>query len=145
MSEFRPSPNSLAARLADAVAQAGGRAAVVSRAAIAPNSLHEYLHGREMKLTVAVRIADACGVSLQWLATGTGPRAALQNLQTETEDCSTPVAPDEVDIDLLTDLMRHLGNLARELSLGLSVEQIATLVQRIYYMAHAARLSRAAS
>lgn len=63
-------PSELSNRLRDAVRAAGGAATVAKRAGLSPSSLSHYLNGREMKIGTAVALADACGVTLTWLATG---------------------------------------------------------------------------
>jgi phage repressor protein C with HTH and peptisase S24 domain len=57
-------------RLRSAVKEAGGNKAVAARAGIPISTLGMYIAGREMKVGSAVALARACGVSLNWLATG---------------------------------------------------------------------------
>jgi hypothetical protein len=64
---------SRAQRLQKAVDEAGGKFAVVRRAGMAPATLGNYLAGRDMKAQALVDLAAACGVALEWLATGKGP------------------------------------------------------------------------
>nr|WP_294915407.1 LexA family transcriptional regulator [uncultured Neokomagataea sp.] len=69
-------------RLREAVKKSGTQKEVANRAGIPVSTFSEYLSGREMKLSVAARIADACGVSMEWLATGREPESVLPpNLQ----------------------------------------------------------------
>lgn len=38
-------------------------------------TLNNYIAGRDMKVSALIALADACGVSLEWLATGHGAMA----------------------------------------------------------------------
>lgn len=57
-------------RLRSAVRKAGGARRVAQRSGVAFGTLNNYLAGGEIKLTAAAALARACGVSLEWLATG---------------------------------------------------------------------------
>jgi hypothetical protein len=63
-------------RLRIALAKRGGQTAVAKEIKIPQTSLSNYLAGRDMPLPVAARVAAACHVSLEWLATGKGDLAA---------------------------------------------------------------------
>jgi DNA-binding phage protein len=61
-------------RLRDAVKAAGGLARVADLSGIPGPSLKRYLAGRnEMKQSVLIALADACGITIEWLAAGRGP------------------------------------------------------------------------
>lgn len=62
-----------AARLKEAVRQAGGPRAVARRSAIPEATLNNYLGGRDMKVNALVALAEATSVSIEWLATGRTP------------------------------------------------------------------------
>ncbi|MBL7232089.1 LexA family transcriptional regulator [Komagataeibacter oboediens] len=55
-------------RLREAVRSAGGQKVVAARTDIPLSTFSGYLAGREMKISVASKIAKVCGVSLEWLA-----------------------------------------------------------------------------
>lgn len=59
-----------AERLRLAVERGGGYSKVVASSGVSSSALSNYLNGREMKLSNAIRIAAACGVSPQWLVFG---------------------------------------------------------------------------
>ena len=67
-------PNRKAAQVSErlkmAVRDAGGAAAVATRAAIPLRTLHTYTAGSDLKTSALIALADACGVSVEWLATG---------------------------------------------------------------------------
>lgn len=65
-----------AARLREAVQAAGGTAEVAKLTGIPQSTLSGYLTGGEMKLSNSTAIAEATGVRLEWLATGSGPMRA---------------------------------------------------------------------
>ncbi len=60
-------------RLRQAVTAAGGTGKVSDRSGVPIRTLSHYLAGRDMKASAMIAIAEACGVSLDWLATGKGP------------------------------------------------------------------------
>ena len=59
-------------RLKKAVQDAGGATAVGRQAGIPIATLKSFLNGRDVRRSALVAIADACGVSVEWLATGRG-------------------------------------------------------------------------
>ena len=61
-------------RLKEAVRRAGGNKLVASRAGVPVSTLGAYLAGRDWRIGTAVALAEACGVGLDWLATGKGSR-----------------------------------------------------------------------
>ena len=62
-----------AKRLREAVRAAGGNAAVSLQSGTPLSSLNNYLMGRDMKAGAILRLAKACGVTLDWLLAGEGP------------------------------------------------------------------------
>ena len=76
--DFHPDDRDLAVkeraeRLRAAVKGAGGNAQVAIRAQINLGTLNNYIAGRDMKASAMITLAKACNVSLDWLATGSGP------------------------------------------------------------------------
>ena len=65
-----PEAQERTARLRDAVRLAGGNAVVAKASGVPLSTLSAYMDGRDMKVSRAAAIARACGVSLDWLATG---------------------------------------------------------------------------
>lgn len=59
-------------RLRQALTQAGGIAAVSRKAKMPATTINNYLAGRDMKASALVALANACDVSLIWLAVGSG-------------------------------------------------------------------------
>ena len=72
-----PSGNSVdnegAKRLQEAVYIGGGPTEVARRSGIPLGTLRNYLRGRDMKRAALVSLASATGVTLEWLAAGSGP------------------------------------------------------------------------
>jgi hypothetical protein len=66
-------PAQRANRLREAVRAAGGNQAVSQRSGVPLRNLTRYIAGEEMKATALIGLAEACNVSLDWLATGRGP------------------------------------------------------------------------
>jgi phage repressor protein C with HTH and peptisase S24 domain len=69
--------NSRYFRLKKAVEDAGSNLVVAPRANVAASTLSSYLNGGEWKLSVVEKIANACGVSLQWLLFGNNEATPL--------------------------------------------------------------------
>ncbi|WP_321789873.1 MULTISPECIES: LexA family transcriptional regulator [Paraburkholderia] len=61
------------ARLRILIAQAGSASALVKRAGISTSGFHKYLSGAEPTRRVLISLAQAGGVHLEWLLTGSGP------------------------------------------------------------------------
>ncbi len=61
-----------AERLRVALNNAGGAAAVAKRIGMPATTISNYVAGRDLKASALVALADGCGVSLEWLATGNG-------------------------------------------------------------------------
>ncbi|GBQ24117.1 phage repressor [Gluconacetobacter sacchari DSM 12717] len=59
-------------------AQIVGITHAAKSAGLAYTTLRDYMNGQEMKFSAAITLARVCGVSIEWLAhgTGPGPRAA---------------------------------------------------------------------
>lgn len=72
-----PAPNraadELRERLRQAIDAAGGPRAVAERSGIPYGSIQHYRQDRELKATALAAIADACNVTVEWLAAGRGP------------------------------------------------------------------------
>ena len=64
-------------RLRSAIKQAGGNQVVASRSSVPLSTLNGYLAGRDLKATSLVALSRACGVNVDWLATGEGPMSGL--------------------------------------------------------------------
>ena len=68
-SEDQGRPN----RLREALRRGGGNKVVSERSGVPLANLQTYLKGREMRIDTAIALAEACGVTLEWLATGKDP------------------------------------------------------------------------
>ncbi len=73
-------------RLRLAIKRAGGNAAVVSKSGVKMSMLSRLLAGQDAKRGALVAIADACGVSLEWLATGRGEMVPSVTMAMRTPD-----------------------------------------------------------
>jgi hypothetical protein len=112
-SEAEPGSPERALRLKGAVRAAGGNTLVAQRSGVPLSSLNSYLRGREMKAGQLVRLAEATGVRLEWLATGAGPmrdvplRAGDQLAPRPADSLpSTPAAPKLFQVVKLDRLQR---------------------------------------
>lgn len=76
-----------AERLKEAVRIGGGGAAVARKIGMPMPTLNNYLGGRDMKASAMVLLAEASGVSLEWLATGRGEQSgAISVISAEKSD-----------------------------------------------------------
>ena len=88
-SEAEPGSQERASRLKSAVRAAGGNNLVAQRSGVPLSSLNSYLRGRDMKAGQLVRLAEATGVRLEWLAAGVGAMRAGE-LQAPPAPASAP-------------------------------------------------------
>ena len=65
-----------AERLRQAIKAAGGNNRVSERSGVPLGTLGYYLRGRDFQTETLVALAEACGVTVEWLATGQGSSAA---------------------------------------------------------------------
>ncbi|GAN89878.1 transcriptional regulator phage repressor [Gluconobacter frateurii M-2] len=84
-----------AKRLHSAVRQAGGNGKVAARANMKLGTLSRYLAGRDMKASAMIALADACEVSLDWLAKGVEPTPALETIPLRTAAAITQKNEDD--------------------------------------------------
>lgn len=71
--EPKPATETGSERLRRAIKAAGTVQFIADRSGVPKGTINAYLRGGEMKLSNAVALAAATGVSLEWLATGQGP------------------------------------------------------------------------
>jgi transcriptional regulator with XRE-family HTH domain len=64
-------------RLREAIRAAGGNLVVSQRSGVPISTLNNYLAGRDMKAAALIALAEACNVSVEWLATGRQPEPAI--------------------------------------------------------------------
>lgn len=91
-------------RLAAAVKNAGGNKAVSAKSGVPLRTLDRLLAGQEPKVSHLVQLSDACGVSLDWLATGreapnastVGVEARLKEIMATLEDEEAPISADRL-------------------------------------------------
>lgn len=72
-------------RLRNAIQDAGGNQVVAAKSGVPLSSLNGYIAGREMKLSIAQKIAAACSVSVEWLASGREPISPLPAVMRDQE------------------------------------------------------------
>lgn len=69
-------PERVSERLSEAIRLAGGPSRVMAKSGVKNSTLRRVLNGQDAKRGVLVALADACGVSVEWLATGRHAMAA---------------------------------------------------------------------
>lgn len=84
-------------RLRQVVERAGGRVATARKSGVPVGTLNNYLAGRDLPRSALVAIADATGVSVEWLATGRGERhpdgTSVAPREREDIAASPPLSP----------------------------------------------------
>ncbi len=71
--EVKSSESGISTRLTAMAAKFGGKQAFADKIGMSYSQLHRVMNGdADLKLATAVRAAQVCGVSLEWLAQGTG-------------------------------------------------------------------------
>ncbi len=101
------------ARLRWLAERAGNASALVRQAGISPSGFQKYLGGAEPSRRVLIALAEAGGVTLEWLMTGRGPREAavrdswpenhltlLPLYRGDDADCAAPQASPEKLVQL---------------------------------------------
>lgn len=83
MAQNGSSKQDVARRLGEAVRAAGGSAEVAARGRVPLRTLANYLSAKsDMKIPTLVALARACGVSIEWLATGEDAAGSQQAVAT---------------------------------------------------------------
>jgi hypothetical protein len=111
-----------ALRLKQAVQSAGGNKAVSEKSGIPLATLGDYLAGGEWKLSRVIALADACGVSVEWLATGRGATRPEQSAPP-----TPPVGPVETPAPAAADDNLPPLTEAQELALMQALNAVALL------------------
>ncbi|GAB0119453.1 helix-turn-helix domain-containing protein [Acidisoma sp. 7E03] len=102
-------------RLRKAVSNAGGHKAIADRSGIPGRTLSDYLSSRDMPTSALVALAEACGVTVDWLATGRGegPGEAQYAPASQTNPISPEVAVvPAIELEQLQAHVEALGALA---------------------------------
>lgn len=139
--------NDMAERLRRAVDLAGGPGLVSERSGVALRTLGNYTGGRtELKAGALIKLADACGVSLDWLATGQGHalageavnRSAVDERQKAImamlNDETMPMAAERLQQRPdLVEIRRELEDMAHRQGLSESQRGFADLLLRLAF------------
>jgi transcriptional regulator with XRE-family HTH domain len=100
------------------------------RAGVSPSTLRSILGGHRPNVENLIAIADAGGVSLDWLAKGTGSK-----FPTPEEGSKNPlgnVSPNTLDEDLLGRVVEGIRQTYKNLGAGISDRDVGRLSARIY-------------
>ena len=89
-------------RLRQAVRAGGGNLAVSQRSGVPLSNLTRYLRAEEMKVSTLVALAEACNVSVDWLAAGRGAmhQAAERPIVEMHTQQPRPPAPEALSVTL---------------------------------------------
>jgi Bacteriophage CI repressor helix-turn-helix domain len=119
-----------AARLRQAVAEAGGNKAAARRAGVPLGTLNNYLAGRDLKVQALIALAEATGVCLEWLATGHGPMRPGAVESSPAEEAVQPVTA--IDIDRLTAAIERATELYDKFEKRPTPRRFARILSIIY-------------
>jgi transcriptional regulator with XRE-family HTH domain len=128
--------SSLAGRLRICAKLAGSGDELSRKAAIPRRTLETYLTGEaEPKISRLIAIADAAGVSLQWLATGELPVHTMKRLAGFREDVGRYGSADSapaLDADLMRNCIVAVEELLQEWDKPLPLDKKAELITLVY-------------
>lgn len=143
-------------RLAVVVKRAGGNKVVATKSGVPLRTLARLLAGQEPKVEHLVRLADTCGVSLDWLATGKGGvggepaslsaiDARQKAIKAALDDENAPITTERMSArPELAEIRRELEEMAHRPDLSDSQRGFAGLVLRLAFddasAAHRGRL-----
>lgn len=117
-------------RLRSAIKAAGGPSDVARRSGIPLSTLNGYLRGVEPKLGSLVALAEACAVSVQWLATGRESPAAAA--ATTPQPSVAPALLTIVDMALFDGAVQGAIDLCHQRGLEPAGHNFAVLVCALY-------------
>lgn len=123
-------------RLKAAVKAAGGNAVVAKKSGVPLGSLNNYFGGREMKVPAMIALADACGVTVEWLAAGRGPMhagdAPPQQHPAATTRAGELAVLRNLDVDYFRDAINMVEAEAAAENITLNRDEKAALVAEMY-------------
>ena len=104
---MEPDASPITKRLRFAVEFGGGPTAVAGKSGVPYGTLRNYLLGREMKVDAMVAIAEACDVTVEWLAAGRGNIHPLKDSEPDNSPVDMQPIPIK-DTDKLTSYGRQV-------------------------------------
>lgn len=119
-------------RLRQAVKLGGGNKAVSAKSGIPLRTLANLLDGQEMKVGQLVRLAAACQVSLDWLATGRLPVHPVEQLARFEAATGMHEETAPLDQDALETVLVVLDDQLRDAATALAPAKKAKIVAMLY-------------
>ena len=116
-------PDALSGRLREAVHLAGGLLRAARASGVPSRSISRFLAGQDVKSVDLVALADAAGVTVEWLATGRGPmRAGSPSPSAPAQPPAQAPAPapehipsfTPINVDRLAEAVRRAARLYQE-------------------------------
>lgn len=126
-------------RLKVAVKHAGGPGMVSWKARMPSATLSNYMAGRDMKASALVTLAQTCGVSLLWLASGHGgmlDTSGQVDLRPIVEILKGDGGTDPVSFHLLVTLITTCRDFYRKNNVHPTLEMMLSFVSPSYHMTH---------
>ena len=123
-------------RLAMIVSQTGGARVLAARAGLSNQTIYRYLKGEQARLGALIAITRACGVSLEWLLTGRGPRdpAAAAEAYAQGLLANLPKSPlaEVTDLAVLSAALAGAFSLLAARAEPITPEALARLLPTLY-------------
>ena len=122
-------------RLKTVVRDFGGNKKVAEKSGVPLSSLNSYMNGREMSVPAMIALAEACGVPLEWLATGRGPMRAVAPVQSQSQaDINTELLDimSALDPEYFRDAIKMVEQHAQKQDITLASSEKNALVARTY-------------
>lgn len=119
-------------RIKSAVKSAGGNNFVSEKSGINLRTLNNYISGRsEPKINAIVLIAETCGVSIEWLATGQDPDPAINYPESEL-GIANPPKPGLIDGEMLSGIFKRTTEAMDKHGVNLPIEALVDICVATY-------------
>ncbi|MCP5142111.1 MAG: helix-turn-helix transcriptional regulator [Gammaproteobacteria bacterium] len=118
----------LGARIRTLAEILGGKKEMARVANVSEVQIYRYINEENTpSVNIVVTLAQAAGVSIEWLATGTGPKAPLP-----AREHAGDTRSHRVDVPLLSGVLRIIDRVAAERGHHLGATERANLAARMY-------------
>jgi transcriptional regulator with XRE-family HTH domain len=121
----------LASRIKTVIGAESARS-FAQRAGVSPSTLRSIMQGHRPNVDNLIAIADAAGVSLDWLAKGSGAITAAAVASPAASTGSPAVSPASMDEDLFGRIVEGIRQAYKNQGAGISDRDLGRLSARIY-------------
>jgi hypothetical protein len=125
--------SALTFRIREAIDALGGPTAVAKASGIHLGSLNHYIQGREPRALTIAKIAKACRVRLDWLASGTGEmKEGTKYSNAEDQSPLKPPPANDIDLAALEKAMMVVDMVVTTAGRDYNVRQRAAMLRNAY-------------